>query len=131
MDHCGGLDQDGKRRRAAPCSRQARKTRACRIRPPWLQWQKAIRLTALSTHHKEEASMNFDKDLDARGLNCPLPILRAKKALTDMQSGQVLRVVSTDLGSVKDFQAFCKQTGNELLSHAEASNEYTFFMRRK
>jgi tRNA 2-thiouridine synthesizing protein A len=80
---------------------------------------------------KKEATMNFDKDLDARGLNCPLPILRAKKALTDMQSGQVLRIVSTDLGSVKDFQAFCKQTGNELMSQTEASNEYTFFLKRK
>ena len=75
--------------------------------------------------------MNFDKDLDARGLNCPLPILRAKKALNEMQSGQVLRIVSTDLGSVKDFQAFCKQTGNELLAQTEASNEYTFFLKRK
>lgn len=75
--------------------------------------------------------MNFDKDLDARGLNCPLPILRAKKALTDMQSGQVLRITSTDAGSVKDFQAFCKQTGNELLSQAEAGKEFIFFMKRK
>jgi tRNA 2-thiouridine synthesizing protein A len=79
----------------------------------------------------KEETMNFDKDLDARGLNCPLPILRAKKALTDMQSGQVLRIVSTDLGSVKDFQAFCKQTGNDLLSQSEANNEYTFFLKRK
>ena len=75
--------------------------------------------------------MNFDKDLDARGLNCPLPILRAKKALADMQSGQVLRILTTDVGSVKDFQAFCKQTGNELLSHGEADKEFTFFMKRK
>jgi tRNA 2-thiouridine synthesizing protein A len=75
--------------------------------------------------------MNFDKDLDARGLNCPLPILRAKKALGEMQSGQVLRVVSTDLGSVKDFQAFSKQTGNELLSQSEGGGEYTFFLKRK
>ena len=75
--------------------------------------------------------MNFDKDLDARGLNCPLPILRAKKALTDMHSGQVLRVLSTDPGSVKDFQAFCKQTGNELLSQTEANKEFTIFMKRK
>lgn len=75
--------------------------------------------------------MNFDKELDARGLNCPLPILRAKKALTDMQSGQVLKIVATDPGSVKDFQAFCKQTGNELLSHGEAQKEFTFFMKRK
>lgn len=75
--------------------------------------------------------MNFDKDLDARGLNCPLPILRAKKALADMTSGQVLRIVATDPGSVKDFQAFAKQTGNELLSQAEANKEYTFFMKKK
>jgi len=76
-------------------------------------------------------TMNFDQDLDVRGLNCPLPILRAKKALTTMQSGQVLRVVATDPGSVKDFQAFSKQTGNELLSHAAAEKEFTFFMKRK
>ncbi len=75
--------------------------------------------------------MNFDKELDARGLNCPLPILRAKKALTDMQSGQILKIIATDPGSVKDFQAFSKQTGNELLSHGEAQKEFTFFMKRK
>jgi tRNA 2-thiouridine synthesizing protein A len=75
--------------------------------------------------------MNFDKDLDARGLNCPLPILRAKKALTEMSTGQVLRIVATDPGSVKDFQAFSEQTGNELLSHAEAGKEFTFFMKKK
>ena len=75
--------------------------------------------------------MNFDKELDARGLNCPLPILRAKKALTDMTSGQVLRIVATDPGSVKDFQAFAKQTGNELLSQSEADKEFVFFLKRK
>ena len=75
--------------------------------------------------------MQFDKELDARGLNCPLPILRTKKALSDMTSGQVLKIVATDPGSVKDFQAFSKQTGNELLSHAEANREFTFFMKRK
>jgi tRNA 2-thiouridine synthesizing protein A len=75
--------------------------------------------------------MNFDKELDARGLNCPLPILRAKKALTEMQSGQVLRIVATDPGSVKDFQAFAKQTGNELLSQAENNKEFEFFIKRK
>ena len=75
--------------------------------------------------------MNFDKELDARGLNCPLPILRAKKALNDKQSGQVLKILATDPGSVKDFQAFSKQTGNELLSHAAAQKEFTFFMKRK
>lgn len=75
--------------------------------------------------------MNFDKDLDARGLNCPLPILRAKKALTDMQSGQILRITATDPGSVKDFQAFCKQTGNELLSQTEENKEFIVLMKRK
>lgn len=75
--------------------------------------------------------MNFDKDLDARGLNCPLPILRAKKALTDMQSGQILRITATDPGSVKDFQAFAKQTGNELLESGEAGGEYTFLIKKK
>jgi tRNA 2-thiouridine synthesizing protein A len=73
----------------------------------------------------------FDKDLDVRGLNCPLPILRAKKALTGLTAGQVLRVLATDPGSVKDFQAFAKQTGNELLSHTEASQVFTFFLKKK
>ena len=75
--------------------------------------------------------MHFDKDLDARGLNCPLPILRTKKSLNDMLSGQVLRVLATDPGSVKDFQAFSKQTGNELLSSAAADTEFVFFMKKK
>jgi tRNA 2-thiouridine synthesizing protein A len=75
--------------------------------------------------------MDFDKDLDTRGLNCPLPILRAKKALAEMTTGQVLRIVATDPGSVKDFQAFSKQTGNDLLSHAEVGKEFTFFMKKK
>jgi len=73
----------------------------------------------------------FDKDLDVRGLNCPLPILRAKKALTELGSGQVLRVLATDPGAVKDFQAFAKQTGNQLLSHAEDDKVFTFFMKKK
>jgi len=75
--------------------------------------------------------MDFDKELDARGLNCPLPILKTKKALTDLQSGQVLKVLSTDPGSVKDFQAFAKQTGNQLLSHDEADKVFTFFMKKR
>ena len=75
--------------------------------------------------------MDFDKELDARGLNCPLPILRAKKALAEVTSGQVLKILSTDPGSVKDFAAFAKQTGNELLSTAEAGGEFTFFMKKK
>lgn len=75
--------------------------------------------------------MQFDKELDVRGLNCPLPILRAKKALNDMTSGQVLKILATDPGSIKDFQAFCKQTGNELLSSDAAEKEFIFFMKRK
>jgi len=75
--------------------------------------------------------MQFDKELDARGLNCPLPILRTKKALTDMVSGQVLKVLATDPGSVKDFAAFAKQTGNPLLSSEMAEKEYIFFMKKR
>lgn len=75
--------------------------------------------------------MQFDKELDARGLNCPLPILRAKKALTDMTTGQVLKILATDPGAVKDFQAFARQTGNELLSSDAADKEFTFFLKRK
>lgn len=75
--------------------------------------------------------MQFDKELDARGLNCPLPILRAKKALADMTSGQVLKIVATDPGSVKDFQAFAKQTGNPLLAADAADKVFSFFMQKK
>lgn len=75
--------------------------------------------------------MNFDKELDARRLNCPLPILRAKRSLTDMPSGQVLRIIATDPGSVKDFDAFAKQTGNQLLLSETASNEFTFYLQKK
>ena len=75
--------------------------------------------------------MQVDKELDARGLNCPLPILRAKKALAEMQSGQVLKIVATDPGSVKDFAAFAKQTGHALLEQSEAEKVYTFFMKHK
>jgi tRNA 2-thiouridine synthesizing protein A len=72
-----------------------------------------------------------DKELDARGLNCPLPILRAKKALGELASGQVLRIVATDPGSVKDFEAFTKQTGNELLSSTDSGKEFSFLIRKK
>jgi tRNA 2-thiouridine synthesizing protein A len=77
------------------------------------------------------APMEFDRELDTRGLNCPLPILRTKKALNELQSGQVLKVVSTDPGSVKDFEAFSRQTGHQLVSHAEANKEFTFYVKRK
>ena len=78
----------------------------------------------------ETEPMHADRDLDVRGLNCPLPILRAKKMLGELTAGQVLKVTATDPGSVKDFQAFCKQTGNELLSHSEGP-EFTFFMKKR
>ena len=75
--------------------------------------------------------MHIDKELDARGLNCPLPILKAKKALSDMHSGQLLRVLATDAGSVRDFQAFAKQTGNELLEQLTVGAEFTHVLRRR
>jgi tRNA 2-thiouridine synthesizing protein A len=75
--------------------------------------------------------MEFHKELDARGLNCPLPILKAKKALADMLSGQVLRILATDPGSARDFQAFAKQTGNELLSQETVGKEFIYFLKRK
>jgi TusA-related sulfurtransferase len=75
--------------------------------------------------------MNIDKELDTRGLNCPLPILKAKKALAEMSSGQTLRVVATDAGSVRDFLAFAKQTGNELLEQTTKGNEFIHVMRRR
>ena len=75
--------------------------------------------------------MNIDKELDTRGLNCPLPILKAKKALSGMSTGQLLRVVSTDAGSVRDFQAFAKQTGNELVESSEEGDVLKFYVRKK
>ena len=75
--------------------------------------------------------MNIDMELDTRGLNCPLPILKAKKALTAMTSGQVLRVVSTDTGSVRDFAAFAKQTGNELLSQTTEGSDFVHVLKRR
>lgn len=75
--------------------------------------------------------MEFNRELDARGLNCPLPILRTKKMLNELGSGEVLKIVATDPGSVKDFQAFAKQTGNDLLSSAEAGGEFVFFIKKK
>ena len=74
---------------------------------------------------------HHDKLLDARGLNCPLPILRTKKALNDLGTGQILKVLATDPGSVKDFEAFAKQSGNALLQQGEEDGAYYFFLRRK
>ena len=75
--------------------------------------------------------MNFDQELDTRGLNCPLPILKAKKALTAMQSGQLLKVVATDAGSLRDFAAFAKQTGNELVEQQTVGQEFIHVLKRK
>ena len=73
---------------------------------------------------------NFDQELDARGLNCPLPILRAKKTLNAMTGGQILKIMATDPGSVKDFEAFAKQTGNELLDSSEVDGEFHFTLKK-
>lgn len=73
---------------------------------------------------------DFTKELDASGLNCPMPILRAKKALKDLQSGDILRVIATDPGSVKDFEAFAKQTGNELLESTEDGDSFVYRLKK-
>lgn len=76
--------------------------------------------------------MQIDQEVDARGLNCPLPILKAKKALAQMTSGQVLRVLATDPGSMRDFQAFSRQTGNELVGQETSPQlEYIHLLKRK
>lgn len=75
--------------------------------------------------------MDFDKELDVRGLNCPLPILRSKKYLADMASGQILRILATDPGSAIDFQVFSNQTGNVLLSLSETDKEFTFYIKKR
>lgn len=75
--------------------------------------------------------MEFDQELDTRGLSCPLPILKTKKSLNELTSGQVLKIVATDPGSVKDMQAFAKQTGNALLSSGEDNKTFVFYMRKK
>lgn len=77
------------------------------------------------------SALEHDRELDARGLSCPLPILRAKKSLNDMISGQVLKIRATDPGSVRDFQAFSRQTGHHLMSSTEAAGEFVFFLRKK
>jgi tRNA 2-thiouridine synthesizing protein A len=75
--------------------------------------------------------MDTHKELDTRGLNCPLPILKAKKALADMASGEVLKVLATDPGSMRDFQAFARQTGNELVEQSTSMGEYVHYLRRR
>ena len=75
--------------------------------------------------------MHIHKEIDTRGLNCPLPILKAKKALSDMLSGQLLKVVATDPGSTRDFQAFAKQTGNDLVEQQTVGTDFIHVLRRR
>lgn len=75
--------------------------------------------------------MEIDQELDVRGLHCPLPILRAKKALANMHSGQVLKVIATDAGSTRDFQAFCKQTGHALVEQHGVGGEFVHILKRR
>ena len=75
--------------------------------------------------------MHTDQEIDTRGLHCPLPILKAKKALAGMESGQLLKVLSTDAGSLRDFQAFAKQTGNELVEQQTEGEEFIHILRRR
>lgn len=77
------------------------------------------------------AEEKFDREVDARGLSCPLPILRAKKALAELQSGQILKIVCTDQGSIRDFQAFARQTGNPLLGQETIGKLYVHFLQRR
>lgn len=74
---------------------------------------------------------DYNQELDARGLNCPLPILRAKKSISQLASGEVLRIVATDPGSVKDFESFCAQTGHELLDSTEADGNFVFAIKKQ
>ena len=76
-------------------------------------------------------TMEAQREIDTRGMNCPLPILRTKKALNDMASGQTIRIVATDPASVRDFQAFARQTGNELIEQTSANDEFVHFLRRR
>jgi TusA-related sulfurtransferase len=75
--------------------------------------------------------VNIDKEIDTSGLNCPLPILKAKKALTELQSGQTLKVISTDPGSWRDFEAFAKQTGNALVSQEKTETNFVYVLQRR
>ena len=75
--------------------------------------------------------MQIDKEIDTSGLNCPLPILKAKKALTELQSGQTLKVIATDPGSWRDFEAFARQTGNELVSQEKTETNFVYVLRRR
>jgi tRNA 2-thiouridine synthesizing protein A len=79
----------------------------------------------------ERTTMDITRELDTRGLNCPLPILKAKKTLAEMSTGQTLKIIATDPGSMRDFQAFAKQTGNELVEQVASGDEFTIVLRRR
>jgi tRNA 2-thiouridine synthesizing protein A len=87
-------------------------------------------MQTINQQGKSSKMPEFTEKFDATGLNCPLPILRSKKFLSSMNSGEVLYVIATDAGSVKDFDAFCKQTGNELLESSEADGKYHYYIRK-
>jgi tRNA 2-thiouridine synthesizing protein A len=87
-------------------------------------------MTESSTNHPD-TQFSASAEVDARGLNCPLPILKAKKALASLQSGQILKVVSTDSGSKRDFEAFARQTGNALLHQVDSGTEWSFYLQRR
>ena len=89
-----------------------------------------MRLPLRHTNPPGDTRMNFDKEFDASGLSCPLPIVKTKKALNDMSPGQVLKITSTDRGSVADMAAFAEQTGNALLSSTEEGGKYVFLMKK-
>ena len=85
----------------------------------------------MNAHSEAPATMDVHKEIDTRGMNCPLPILKAKKALADMASGELLKVVATDPGSTRDFQAFARQTGHELVEQHEQAGELVHVLRRR
>jgi len=85
----------------------------------------------VTPHIQQDKSMQIDKEIDTSGLNCPLPILKAKKALSELQSGQTLKVIATDAGSIRDFQAFAKQTSNELVDQQTVGTNYIHVLRRR
>ena len=94
------------------------------------QWDPRIPIYHMGYQNEEEEHMPFDKELDASGLACPLPIVKTKKALSGMATGQVLRVISTDSGSVEDMKAFADQTGNTLLQSTTEDGKYVFRLRK-
>jgi TusA-related sulfurtransferase len=85
----------------------------------------------LESRKHKEMRMDAQRELDTRGLNCPLPILKAKKALAEMSSGEMLKVIATDPGSMRDFQAFARQTGNELIEQSNVADEFIHVLRRR